>query len=471
MNEDRKTAAIWQEEEALRRFRLITPLLQEDLDEAKKLQLRERIATENGISTRTLYRYEKAWKEGEFQGLKPCDRKKHRRQDLPKNFEELLEQAIQLKREVPKRSVTQIIAILELEHRVAPGVLKRSTLERHLYQAGYGRKQLQMYCDARESSSKRFCKPHRMMLVQADIKYGPRLPIGKDGAYVQTYLSSVLDDHSRYLLASRFYDNQEEAIVEDTFHQAIDRYGRFDSCYVDNGSQYVAKQLQISLARLGITARFAPLRSGKSKGKVERFHQVVDAFLREVKLQKIKTLEELNHYWEIYSEEYYHKLPHSGIREYYESLGAPIPPEGISPLQEWNRDQRPLTYLDRDVVAEAFLHHEKRRVDKGACISFRGRRYETRPSLIGFEVEISYDPAAPEELTVRYKGIEPFTARPVRIGEFCDKSPTLPASMQAQEASSSRLLDALAKQHEESRQRNADAISYADLMKGVGGNV
>ena len=141
-----------------------------------------------------------------------------------------------------------------------------------------------------------------MMLIKADIKYGMKLPIGKKGAYVQTYLSSAIDDHSRYLLFSRFYDNQEETIVEDTFHQAIDRFGRFDSCYFDNGSQYVARQLRFSLARLGIPIRFAPLKSGKSKGKVERFRQVVDAFVREAKLQKVKTLEEVNHYWEIYLE-------------------------------------------------------------------------------------------------------------------------------------------------------------------------
>ena len=470
MNETRQTAKKWQEDEALRRFQLISPLLEEGLDDAKKLQLREQIAQKSGITTRTLYRYEKAWREKEFQGLKPQTREKHRRQDLPENFAELLQQAILLKREVPKRSVAQIIAILELEHRVAPGVLKRSTLERHLYQAGYGRRHLEMYCEARKSSSRRFCKPHRMMLVQADIKYGSKLPIGKNGARIQTYLSSAIDDHSRYLLSSRFYDNQEEMIVEDTFHRAIDRFGRFDACYVDNGSQYIAKQLRFSLARLGIPVHFAPLRSGKSKGKIERFHQVVDTFLREAKLQKMTSLEELNHYWEVYLEEYYHKLPHDGIKEYYESLGVSIS-EGISPEQEWKRDSRGLTYLDREVVAEAFLHHEKRRVDKGACISFRGRRYETKPSLIGFDVEISYDPAAPEIVTIRHPGMVPFTARPVRIGEFCDKKPSLPISMQAQEASSSRLLDALEKKHEESQARIADAISYADLMKEVQSDV
>ena len=32
--------------------------------------------------------------------------------------------------------------------------------------------------DARSSSLKRFCKPHRMMLLQGDIKYGCKLPMG-----------------------------------------------------------------------------------------------------------------------------------------------------------------------------------------------------------------------------------------------------------------------------------------------------
>ena len=106
------------------------------------------------------------------------------------------------------------------------------------------------------------------MLLQGDIKYGPRLPIGKKGAMVQTYLSSAIDDHSRMILSSKFYDNQEELIVEDTFRDAILKYGAFDSCYFDNGSQYIAKQLKLSLAKLSIRVRHAPRKSGKSKGKI-----------------------------------------------------------------------------------------------------------------------------------------------------------------------------------------------------------
>ena len=172
----------WQDQEALHRFQLISPLLQTGLDDARRLQLRRTIADENNISVRTLYRYEKAFAEKQFAGLRPADREKHRSQSLPENFEFLLEQAVQLRREVPERSVAQIIYILEAEGLVAPGILKRSTLERHIYRAGYGRNQMQMYKEARNSSSRRFCKPHRMMLVQGDIKYGPKLPIGKNGA-------------------------------------------------------------------------------------------------------------------------------------------------------------------------------------------------------------------------------------------------------------------------------------------------
>lgn len=459
------------ESKAVDRFRMISPLLETSLDAAARKNLREKIAAENDISTRTVYRYEKAYRSAGFDGLKPVDRSGMGAGKLPENFDDLLSQAIVLKREVPNRSVSQIIRILELEGRVPEGVLRRSTLQDHLYAAGYGRRQMLQYTQARNSSSKRFCKPHRMMLVQGDIKYGPRLPIGKKGAKVKTYLSSVIDDHSRLILASKFYAGQDAVIVEDTLHTAITNYGRMDACYFDNGSQYVSRQLKISLSRLGITIRHAPLQSGRSKGKIEKFHQVVDSFLREAKLKNVTTLEELNRLWDVFLCEEYQKRPHDGIREYYESLGAPVSAEGITPQQEFNRDTRPLVFIDTDVVSRAFQHHEKRLVDKGACISFRGKKYETKPSLIGATVEIAYDPMAPETVTVSYPGTDPFTASPLKIGEFCDRNPTLPVSMQEEKPKTSRYLDAAAKKHEDSREHLADALSFAAYGKEADGHV
>ena len=169
----------WRDGKALERYMLIAPLLEGSLDPAKRLQMREGIASRNGISLRSLYRYEAAFKKEGFSGLKPAERPKQHSAKLPDNFKEILEQAVQLKREVPTRSVNQIIYILELEGWAPVGTLKRSTMQRHLYNAGFGQKQMQMYRDARNSSSKRFCKPHRMMLIQGTSNMGSNSPLEK----------------------------------------------------------------------------------------------------------------------------------------------------------------------------------------------------------------------------------------------------------------------------------------------------
>lgn len=69
-----KANTSWQEEQALNRYQLIAPLLDESLDNAKRIQLRKDIAQRNHISSRSLYRYESAYRKGRFAGLKPVNR-------------------------------------------------------------------------------------------------------------------------------------------------------------------------------------------------------------------------------------------------------------------------------------------------------------------------------------------------------------------------------------------------------------
>ena len=51
MNTNTNRIKQWQEQEALSRFQLIAPLLQEDLDDAKRLQLRKQIAHEYSVAS------------------------------------------------------------------------------------------------------------------------------------------------------------------------------------------------------------------------------------------------------------------------------------------------------------------------------------------------------------------------------------------------------------------------------------
>lgn len=457
----------WQDEEAVKRFQIISPLLDETLDQAKRMEIRRSIAAESDLSVRTIRRYEYAFRQEGFSGLKPQERKGYASKPMPENFQEIVQEAINLKKEVPTRSVHQIIYILEGERKVPEGVLKRSTLQRYLYNTGFGEAQMKKYREDQKSinAAKRFCKPHRMMLAQADIKYGVGILIRSNGKKSTAYLSSIIDDHSCYLLSSEWYEEQDEYAVTDVFRKAVLKYGRFDNCYTDNGSVYISHQLTTSCAKLGIRLIRAKPFSGKSKGKIEKFHQVVDSFIAEIKLKKIDSLTEINRLWAVFLDGYYHKTSHQGIREYYQSLNRPVPPEGISPEQEWKKDTRQLVYLDPDQVARAFLFHEYRRVDRGGLISFKGRKYEAGPSLIGARVEISYDPKENTDIYIDYEGIEPFKAMPVRIPEYCSPDPAIPESMTESRPSTSRLLDVIEKRHCESLQKLADAISYSSYGK------
>lgn len=66
---------------------MISPLLDESLDIAKRCELREQLAGQYNISTRSLYRYENAYHTDGFQGLKPMSREMRRQHGMPENFD------------------------------------------------------------------------------------------------------------------------------------------------------------------------------------------------------------------------------------------------------------------------------------------------------------------------------------------------------------------------------------------------
>ncbi len=125
MRDQKKAEAI-----ATQRVQLLSPLLTEGLDPAKARQIKNQICEQAGISERTLRRYLSQYKENGFDGLKPKGKNRNRTEEaIPPH---ILEQAILLRREVPKRSVAQIIQILEWEGLAQPGQIKRSTLQEKL---------------------------------------------------------------------------------------------------------------------------------------------------------------------------------------------------------------------------------------------------------------------------------------------------------------------------------------------------
>lgn len=227
-----------------------------------------------------------------FSGLKPKRRGRPRSEDvIPAN---ILEQAILLRRQVPGRSIAQIIQILEWEGLIGPGQVKRSTLQEKLTERGYSARHMRMYTET-GTCARRFQKKNRNQLWHSDVKkYGPYLPIGKDGRKKQVYLVTFIDDATRYVLHGQFYPMLDKVIVEDCLRQAIHKYGVPQAVYLDNGSQYRTKWMTRACSKMGVRLVFAKPYSPESTGKVERFNRTVDSFLTEAALEKPQTLSRLN---------------------------------------------------------------------------------------------------------------------------------------------------------------------------------
>ncbi len=438
------------DEIAEQRVQILSPLLAEGLDSAQARQIRTRICEQTGISERTLRRYLAQYRKDGFSGLKPKGKGKRQSDEaIPVN---ILEQAILLRRQVPSRSITQIIQILEWEGLVEPGQIKRSTLQEKLAERGYSARHMRMYADT-STAARRYQKKYRNQLWHSDIKYGPYLPIGKDGKKKQVYLVTFIDDATRYILHGQFYPTLDQIIVEDTFRQAILKYGIPEKVYFDNGSQYRTKWMKRACSKMGIRLLFAKPYSPEAAGKPERFNRVVDSFLAEAALEKPQSLDRLNQLFEIWLEECYQNKPHSSLER------------NVSPQTAYRSDRKALKFLDPETIASAFLHCEERKVDKSGCISFAGKKYEVGLTFIGCKVDVIYDPADISELTIEYEGHKPFKAKELVIGERSAPRPKLPEHLQKAPADSSRLLTAAAKKNQERKETPTPVISYRKARK------
>ncbi|MCL2589168.1 MAG: DDE-type integrase/transposase/recombinase [Oscillospiraceae bacterium] len=284
------------EEIAVNRHKIIAPLvaaMEEKADAAKLAQLKAETRRQHGISERTLRRWLSGYRQDGFAGLKPVSRGKTVPNVIPKD---ILAKAILLRREVPGRSVSQIIEILEMEGRAPAGLLKRTTLQEHLSAQGYSARQMKMY-QSGDLAARRFQRQERGDMWHSDIKYGPYLSIG--GEKKQIYLVSFLDDATRYVVHGEFYDSLDQTVVEDCLRKAVLKEGLPRRVYFDNGKQYRTKWMERACAVLGIKLLFAKPYSPESTGKIERFNRTVEGFLDEVDLKRCKTLDDYNGHFKV----------------------------------------------------------------------------------------------------------------------------------------------------------------------------
>lgn len=427
---------------AEQRMAMIAPLISLPPGDSLAEKKRE-ISAQFEVSVRTLERYLAAYEQGGFEALSP----KKREGTGFRLSEQIVDAAIQLRRELPSRSIPTIIRILELEGRVRPGEVKRTTLQDAMSRKGYSASMMKVYQDT-GYASQRFQRPHRFDLWQGDIKYGPMLIL--DGKKTPTYFCCLIDDSTRYVVHGEFYDNMEQGIVEDTLHKAITKFGAPRRLYFDNGRQYRTHWMRRACGLLGIRLIYARPRNPQGKGKQERFNRTLDAFLDEIALKHPGSLQELNKLFDAWLSECYHTQIHSSL--------------GTTPAIAFKSDSMPQRFIDSALMATAFLHCEPRKVDKSGCISFMGRKYDLGVVYAGRQVDVVFSPQSTETLTIEVPGAAPFQVRQLVVGERVAAKPKR-AEVGRVPVDHSRLLDAVSSTHNENNQRRSRAISYSAEMK------
>jgi hypothetical protein len=155
------------------------------------------------------------------------------------------------------------------------------------------------------------------------------------------------------------------------------------------------------------------------------------------------TLDQLNTWFQAWLSECYQAKPHSALKDH------------ASPEVAYRSDPQALRYVDSPLLADAFLHADERKVDKGDCISFMGKKYEVGILFIGRKVLVIYDPADITELTIEYEGHSPWKAYELVIGPRAGTRPPLPESMQPEKSDNHDSFVELNK-----NSRNAKHIKY-----------
>lgn len=335
------------------------------------------------VGRSTLDRWIRAWRAGGYDALVP-----DARAGVPITPAPVLDTAVALKREQPRRTAAHIATVLAATH---DWQVSARTLQRHFARLGVG--------DAEPTRRVfgRFEAAGRNEMWTGDAMHARFAVAGR-----KPVLFAFIDDHSRLVPGWRWAMSEDTLRLEIALRAGLGSRGVPQRIYVDNGSPFVSAQLERACAKLGI--RLIHSRPGEpaGRGKIERFFRTVrDGFEIEAATAGIDELGELNRLFAAWLEHVYHRRAHSET--------------GEAPLERFMAAGPPP--LPRLVeLHEAFLWSERRTVTKTATVSLHGNHYEVDPALVGRKVELVFDPFDLTDIEVRFDDRHIGRAVPRHIG-------------------------------------------------------
>ena len=256
------------------------------------------LCAEFGISRPTGYLWLRRYRASGACGIAEQSRKPH---CSPRRTEACFEQrVVQARQRYPDWGARKLGVVLARE-----GVkLPSTTIHRILLRHSLVREE-----SSHASAPQRFERERPNELWQMDFK-GPRCwpqPVGP---------LSVLDDHSRYLIALAANGSTQGEPVRQQLEEAFQRCGVPEGMLMDHGSPWWGHlapsghtRLSLWLMRQGIHLHWSRIRHPQTQGKVERFHGSLQRALTHRGLPRQDLQAWLDHYrWE-----HNHVRPHEAL--------------------------------------------------------------------------------------------------------------------------------------------------------------
>lgn len=377
------------------RFAVIAPLVCRPLSDDERREILRQIETqrfvtpdgqEKYIPRRTVSDWLLRYKKNGFDGLVTQDRNTIGScRAIP---EDVLNRAIELRKEIPSRSVRTIISILRAEKKVV-SELARSTLNFQLNLHGASRERLK----SDRGTFQRWEQKYANALWQADTSHGLWLPDPSNPRrQKQTKLISFIDDATRVVTHAEFYFDEKLPSLIDCFRKALLKRGKPSRLYADNAFIYHSRTMELMCAKLRIEPSFCAAYSPEGKGKVEKhFGTIKSAFFKEAEHSGLSTLEDLNKFfWAWLTKEYHHQV-HSSLR--------------LTPIARWSKDEHLVCRVTPEEIRDALLLSAQRRVNsRTATVRLENESFQAPIELAGDQVEVKWDPRDLKQVEIWNRG-------------------------------------------------------------------
>lgn len=223
-----------------------------------------RTLRELGIHKSTFYKWYDAFKEKGYDGLlnKPCKQKQYWNRLSDKERQTVVEIAL----EHPEKSSREVACYIT---DTQGWYVSESTVYRILKAQGLIQQSAYDVIKAADEYKDKTVRVNE--LWQTDFTY---FKIVGWGWY---YLSTILDDYSRYIIAFKLCKNMKATDVQDTLDVALQVTGltkkQMPRLLSDNGSCYVSNDLKTYLHDISIKHIRGRIHHPQTQGKIERYHR------------------------------------------------------------------------------------------------------------------------------------------------------------------------------------------------------